>query len=363
MNLPKFSIEGNIESAETLPGSFYSDQSAFELVKERIFYKTWQWVGDDRNIRMAKQVHPFVLLDGFLTEPMILTKDEDSHLHCLSNVCTHRGNIVVQGDGNMRALVCNYHGRKFGLDGSFKSMPEFKTATDFPRSCEGLHKFPLAKWGPLLFAKMGGNVDFNALIDEMNTYVGFLPLDEFIFNASQSKDYLVNAHWALYCDNYLEGFHIPFVHQDLNEVLDYGSYETIIGDHFNLQVGYSEGAEDIFQLPNGHIHEGKNVAAYYFWVFPNMMFNFYPWGLSINIVRPLSINQTKVSFLTYVYDEAKLHSGAGALLDKVEREDEFVVEGVHKGLKSKYYSTGRFSPTREKGVHHFHQLIAKYLST
>ena len=93
-----------------------------------------------------------------------------------------------------------------------------------------------------------------------------------------------------------------------------------------------------------------------------MMFNFYPWGLSVNIVKPISLNKTKVQFITYVYDENKLNSGAGALLDKVEREDEFVVEGVQKGLQSRFYSAGRFSPTREKGVHQFHRLLAKYLS-
>ena len=42
--------------------------------------------------------------------------------------------------------------------------------------------------------------------------------------------------------------------------------------------------------------------------------------------------------------------------------DEFVVEGVQSGLQSKYYRTGRFSPTREKGVHHFHSLLASYLN-
>ena len=92
------------------------------------------------------------------------------------------------------------------------------------------------------------------------------------------------------------------------------------------------------------------------------MFNFYPWGLSVNIVKPINKNKTKVSFVTYIYDESKLSSGAGALLDKVEREDEFVVEGVQSGLQSKYYKTGRFSPTREKGVHHFHSLLASYLN-
>lgn len=361
MSKTSYSILPDIAKAATLPGSFYQDQATFDLLKEKVFYQSWHWVGDEALVKLPKQVHPFVLLDGFLTEPMVLSKDENGAIHCLSNVCTHRGNLVAQNPGALRKLICMYHGRKFGLDGSFESMPEFKGAKDFPRACEDLHRFETAQWGPMFFAKLGGSVNFQRVIDEMNTYVGFLPLQEFVYNEVQSKDYLINAHWALYCDNYLEGFHIPFVHHDLNQALDYGSYESLLHDYFNVQVGYSKGAEDIFDLPVGHIHHGKRVAAYYFWVFPNMMFNFYPWGLSVNIVRPLSLNQTKVSFLSYVYDESKLHQGAGALLDKVEREDDFVVEGVHKGLKSKFYSSGRFSPTREQGVHQFHRMLANAL--
>jgi choline monooxygenase len=109
------------------------------------------------------------------------------------------------------------------------------------------------------------------------------------------------------------------------------------------------------------VDEGKKVAAYYFWVFPNMMFNFYPWGLSMNIVRPLDVNRTKVSFLSYVHDPSKLGMGAGTDLEKVEREDEFVVENVQKGIRSAFYQRGRFSPKREKGVHHFHRLLSSFL--
>jgi len=76
----------------------------------------------------------------------------------------------------------------------------------------------------------------------------------------------------------------------------------------------------------------------------------------------LGLNKTKVSFITYVYDETKLDSGAGALLDKVEKEDEVVVESVHQGLQSRYYTAGRFSPTKEQGVHHFHGLLAKFVN-
>jgi choline monooxygenase len=44
----------------------------------------------------------------------------------------------------------------------------------------------------------------------------FLPLDEFVFKPERSREFEVKAHWALYCENYLEGFHLPFVHKTIN---------------------------------------------------------------------------------------------------------------------------------------------------
>ncbi|WP_299763824.1 aromatic ring-hydroxylating dioxygenase subunit alpha [uncultured Dokdonia sp.] len=359
-----FYIHPDITQAETLPASFYRSQEVFDAIKERVFKSTWQWIGDANScIPLTESVFPFVLLDNYLTEPMMVVRDKENKILCLSNVCTHRGNIVAHHPGKMRSFTCMYHGRRFDLDGTFKSMPEFEKAKDFPRPCDSLHTFELREWGSHLFVGLHPVFDFSEVIEVMKERVGFLPLNEFKLDTSLNKDYIVNCHWALYCDNYLEGFHIPFVHEDLNDALDYGQYKTEVYEHVNLQIGYSGSGEEVFKLPEGHPDQGKHVAAYYYWVFPNIMFNFYPWGLSVNIVKPINIHKTKVSFITYVYDETKLHTGAGALLDKVEREDEFVVEGVHKGLQSKFYKAGRFSPTREKGVHHFHSLLAKYLNT
>ena len=76
----------------------------------------------------------------------------------------------------------------------------------------------------------------------------------------------------------------------------------------------------------------------------------------------ISVNKTKVSFLTYVFDDSKLDKGAANDIDKVEREDEFIVENVNKGIKSSFYKSGRYSPTREQGVHHFHRLIAQFIN-
>ncbi|MGB5378172.1 aromatic ring-hydroxylating oxygenase subunit alpha [Muriicola sp.] len=358
----KFNIDPDITKASTLPSSFYKDPDIFEAIKQKIFYRSWQWIGDSHKVRSKGTAYPFVLLRDFLEEPMLLTKDKEGEIHCLSNVCTHRGNLVISDTGSYKKLICGYHGRRFSLNGNFEHMPEFKETKNFPGPCDNLHDFPLRQWGPLLFAGLSPVFDFQTVIDKMNQRVGFMSFDKLVHDPKRDKNYVINAHWALYCDNYLEGFHIPFVHDDLNAVLDYGDYETICFDHCNVQIGYAEGSEDIFDLPEGHIDHGKNIAAYYFWVFPNMMFNFYPWGLSVNLVQPIQLHKTRVSFVTYVIDPEKLDKGAGAGLDKVEMEDEAVVEGVHKGIRSHYYKAGRFSPTREQGVHHFHSLLATFMN-
>ncbi len=91
------------------------------------------------------------------------------------------------------------------------------------------------------------------------------------------------------------------------------------------------------------------------------MLNFYPWGVSVNIVKPLAVDRTKVTFLAYVWDESRLDRGAGASLDRVEREDEQIVETVQRGVRSRIYERGRYSPAREACVHHFHRLLARTL--
>ena len=355
-------IDANINSAETLPAWFYRSVEVFDTLKEKVFLNSWQWLGDEfTTVPLTESAYPATLMEGFLSEPIVLVKDKEEKIRCFSNVCTHRGNIVVHDPGKLRTLSCMYHGRQFALDGKFKFMPEFKAAENFPRPCDHLHEFNLEKLGPFLFAGIGNPEPIQDALDKMMERVSFLTLDEFKRDESLSKDYIVNSHWALYCDNYLEGFHIPFVHKDLNEVLDYGEYTTEIDGLLNLQIGYSDSGQEVFELPEDHPDFGRHVAAYYYWLFPNMMFNFYPWGLSINIVKPLSLNKTRVSFITYIYDETKFENGAGAMIDKVEREDEFVVEGVHKGVRSNFYQSGRFSPSREKGVHQFHRLLATAL--
>ena len=358
----KIFIDSDITKAETLPALFYKNSETFEILKEKLFLKSWQWIGDQSIIK-KNSAYPITILDNFLTEPVLLTRSEDKKINCISNVCSHRGNILIDEPCKTKKIVCKYHGRRFNNKGIFEYMPEFDKTIGFPRECDNLHQFPLINWYGLLFVGLNPLFDLNQVLNQIEDRVGFLPLNKLCIKQSLSKNYEIDAHWALYCDNYLEGFHVPFVHKDLDEVLDYENYDTEIYDYFNLQVGYASGEDDCFIFPKGHIDSGKKIAAYYYWVFPNLMLNVYPWGISVNLVEPQDMSHTKIIFRSYVFDESKLNLGASGDLDKVEMEDEHVVQNVQKGISSSFYNTGRFSPTKEKGVHHFHNLISDFINT
>ncbi len=379
-----WTIDERIERAATLPGAAYCDPGVFEVGRERVFARSWQWAGDVDAARVPGQVQPFTLLEGLLDEPLLLARDAQDELRCLSNVCTHRGTVLCEGGGVEQVLRCRYHGRRFGLDGTMLSMPEFEGVQGFPGPADHLRRVPLGGWGRFLFVNLAGcsqgglpmgspapasptlraapMMPFEEWVAPLVERLGWLPLGSVTLDATRSRDYLVRANWALYCDNYLEGFHIPYVHAGLAGALDYGAYRTELFPWASLQVGVARGGEDVFELPAGSPDHGQAIAAYYFWMFPNTMVNVYPWGISINVVRPLAVDRTKVSFLSYVWDASRLDRGAGAGLDRVEREDEAVVESVQRGLRSRIYRRGRYSPAREQGVHHFHRLLTRCLA-
>ena len=356
-----FEVHPDIAEAKTISTDFYLDPKYFKDSKEKIFSHTWHFAGNTDQVKETGWATPVQLLEDFLNEPLLLSKDKEGKLHCMSNVCTHRGNLIVEKPCKVNDLRCKYHGRRFNLNGKFLSMPEFKEVKNFPSEADDLVNLPVHQGGKLLFTSLSKKYNADVFFKEMNDRVSWMPLNEFVFRPELSKDYLIDAHWALYCENYLEGFHIPFVHAGLNAVIDYGNYSVELYRYSSLQIGIGKDDGINFDLPKNSTDYGKKVSAYYFWVFPNMMFNFYPWGLSVNIIHPISIKKTRVSFLTFVWDESKMRQGAGADLHKVEMEDEEIVQNVQRGIRSRFYTHGRYSVTREMGTHHFHRLIAEFM--
>lgn len=359
--MTKFHHHPDIRQASTPDKAIYLDAHLFAQMREKVFAASWQWIGDTDALRAPDSLMPVTMLPGWLDEPLLFTRDREGRLAGMSNVCTHRGNILVPQACRASRIVCAYHGRRFDLDGSFAFMPEFSEVRNFPSAADDLTRVPWHTWGKWLFAALRPARPAGELLKPMTDRLAWLPVDDFAYRPDLSRDYILEANWALYCENYLEGFHIPFVHAGLNAAIDYGTYTTELFAGGSLQLALAKDDELAFDLPASSPDFGKRVGAYYFWIYPNMMFNFYPWGLSLNVVKPVSVGKTVISFYTYLWNESAYDKGAGAGLDQVEMEDEAIVLAVQQGIRSRYYQHGRYSATRETGTHHFHQLLTSAL--
>ena len=330
-------IHPDICSAETLPSWCYRDQDFFALCRDHIIARRWQIVPVEAPAEPGAA--PFPFLKGCLDEPLLLTTDALGKRHCVSNVCTHRGTVLTECKAEK--LRCPYHGRRFGLDGSFRSMPGFEDALDFPRPEDDLKRLAMHDLGPFRLTSLDPSRPFEEIFSPLaGLFSADLKLDP-----SGSRAYHGQANWLLYLENFLEGFHIPFVHPALQSALGDAPYEIELYAAASAQVARDAAG-------------GRGARARYCFAFPNLMFNFYPWGLSLNIAVPISVNETRVEFQKWVADPAALADELSGDLDLIQREDEQVVEGMQRGMQSRLYHRGRYAPRHELAVHHFHSLIA-----
>ena len=164
----------------------------------------------------------------------------------------------------------------------------------------------------------------------------------------------------MYVDNFLEGYHVPFVHPELVSLFEYSQYRTEVFERYNLQWTPLDTSTPSPYSGNGTDDGGGQ--AFYYWVWPNYMVNILPGRLQTNVVEPLGPERCRVVF-RYFYRDPESADGKSRLeadhqySDKVQAEDREICERVQAGLGSRAYDRGRFSPEMEAGVWHFQSLI------
>ena len=182
MGPARYAVDPDITVASTLPGSFYSDAQAFAASRERVFARTWQWIGDLTDVAEPGSLSPRELLPGLLDEPLLLARDAVGALRCLSNVCTHRGNILVKAPCRAKQIRCGYHSRRFDLAGRMTFMPEFAQAKDFPSASDHLPVVPFGEWQGHGFASLAPVAPLAAFLGDMEAGVASMGLGPMRFD-------------------------------------------------------------------------------------------------------------------------------------------------------------------------------------
>ena len=98
------------------------------------------------------------------------------------------------------------------------------------------------------------------------------------------------------------------------------------------------------------------------------MLNIYQGQMQTNVVLPRGERSCEVVFEWYAVDQpadAASDPDWARLVDfsdEIQAEDIAICERVQQNLRSRSYDRGRYSATRENGVHHFHGLLHEFLT-
>ena len=338
-----------VERAETIPSAWYTDPRFHELERLAVFSRTWQYVADLRALATPGNV----VVTDVAGEPIIVVRDRAQTLHAFFNVCRHRGGPLAMKDERCDMLICKYHGWTYRLDGMLRGVPHFNRVELFDKQDYGLTRVGLAQWEGLVFAHLGPAPEpIDATFAGIAERVAPTRLGALHFVREVMYD--VRCNWKVYVDNFLEGYHVPFVHPELYSLYDYENYVTEIHDRHSVQVGPLTGERNVYTAGGG---EGL-----YYCVFPNLMLNVVPGRLQLNLVIPTAADHCRVLF-RYYYDDPDAPGARERIeadvtfSDRVQLEDAEICERVQRGLRSRAYDRGRFSVRFEEGVHHFQRLL------
>jgi choline monooxygenase len=351
-------INREVGRAQTLPSRFYLDAISLEEEKRRIFWRTWQVVGWREQVAKPGDYFTFDLAG----EPLLIVRDTEGALRGYYNVCRHRAGPAAEGCGSKKVFRCLYHGWTYGLDGKLLHAPEMEGVCDFRREEFGLKTIRVAEWAGLVFA----NLDPEA--QSLESWLGELPrqTEKFGFERLRfvrRKDYAMECNWKTYIDNYMEGYHLPSVHPSLNRELDYTAYQVTLFERYSLQTSPIRPPDNESSVDRRYKQREGDMAAEYYWVYPNWMLNCYPDNMSVNIVLPLGAEKC-VGIFAWFFDEKRLQTDAPEstfkFSDEIQMEDGHICEVVQRNLRSQSYDRGRYSSKQEKSLHHFHRM---YLQT
>jgi choline monooxygenase len=319
--------------------SYYARERADHLAKSWIFL-----AHEDRLRRPGDTVADLVMGTS-----VIARRGRDSRLRAFHNICRHRaGPLLWDGEESRGPLRCRYHGWIYNDDGCLTSAPGFYGGSTKTPPAGDYRLFPvrIESWRGLVF------INFDTEAPPLSGSLGGLPslLDGFDLERLQPRHrqrFVFKCNWKLYIENWLESYHIPWLHLGLSKDVKVADYRVGVDDGVVVHTAPQAGG--------GSVYEGLWV-----WTPLTTGWNLYPGGLSVERILPVNADATFVDYL-FLFDSLASEDTVSATLamcERVTNEDGRACEAVHVNLQQGLFRSGPLSPVHEIGIAYLHSLLA-----
>ena len=206
-----------------IPFAVYTDEQLHQRELERFFYQGhWCYVGLEAEVPNPGDFKRTVVGE----RSVILSRAADGALHCVENVCAHRGMQFCRkrhGSG-MKEFVCPYHQWSYTLSGDLQGVPLRRGVrqdgqvkggmpADFNPKEHGLTKLKVATRGGVVFAS------FDHDVEPLEDYLGPTITEYFdrLFNGRALTILGYNrqripGNWKLMQENIKDPYHPGLLH-------------------------------------------------------------------------------------------------------------------------------------------------------
>jgi nitrite reductase/ring-hydroxylating ferredoxin subunit len=269
--------------------SVYTDPEIFALEMERIFDRTWVYLGHESEISQEGDYKTTTI--G--THPVIVSRLADGSVTALLNRCRHRGATVCQHEvGNSRFFRCAYHAWTYSSDGKLVGVPmPAGYGPSFKRDEYGLAKVPrvasyrgfifgsMTSDGPTLEQHLGGA---KKLLDD---YCAVSPAGEIeVFRGYQKCAY--SGNWKYQLENGVDPYHVGALHRSAVTAEAMAIYKEGKGRVIDMDGHGVTDHSDWGPMPaDASLTGGFNLV-----LFPNLILL----RSQIRLVRPIAVDRTEI---------------------------------------------------------------------
>ncbi len=343
-----------------LPAVAYTSEQFHAVENDRLFPHNWVFAGFVHEMPRCGDVRP-VDVGG---RPVVLVRGANNKISAFHNVCRHRCLKLVDAPGNAGRLIrCPYHSWTYDLDGALRAAPFFggddhHPPDGFRLADNGLHRVDCQVWHDWIFINLDGKaMPFEDFIQPLSVRLAHLDMT-MLMPVAVIDFGIVNTNWKFLMENFIEPYHVQFVHSTTTEqpLTDHAAFI----DRHCLGCTVEISAHKTAEQSN---HDTLAVDSSFLTLFPNFVLGTYaPNQLGVHLNTPQNAKQTHQRRAIYLLRDGDASAEEIATLQKlwtkVHAEDHAMCERLQLGRQSVMAQNGGWlSPKWEISVRRFQELV------
>ncbi len=358
-----------LNQATGLPSGVYMSDEFLRLEEKEIFYKQWVCVGRSDFIP-----NPGDYLTHHLAyQPVTVMRQDDGEITAFSNVCLHRMMRLLENTGSCEKIICPYHGWTYDKQGQLIGAPHMQDNPYFNAKNFKLPKVRSEIWEGWIYVSLDEEIEPVAVqLAELHKIVSDYNMADYVHVVQQ--DYEWTGNWKQLVENFIEGYHLPVTHS------------STVGEHLTVdETRFSDSPPDpaftyqtftkSYGARIGRAHDDneslsgdQRKTSLLIGVFPTHFYILAPDHLWYISIQPKGTGQIYIRYgaaiapevLEASEDKQSLINEVSDILDQVNEEDRFIIEGLYKGVHAPLSSPGPLCWLEQQN-HEFTQYLARNL--